>query len=226
MTMTTTDFFAKREALCAVCQHASLDILCEYCHQSWDASSEWVQDLVRQELYARSVDSHERHLSPLHITVDGHLHDDHHWISSNYLQNQVCQNTRLDNDWTFEEIALWAEMGGLNVGEQIVFQLMQEGVSDADGAAVLNRLEHKEITGSAYRRRVERLLVKLQQAVKAGVLSPERLGLLGGLPAIPGLLFRHGFVRPGVVSLVVCAACIVMVALFEGNAPADYSSLW
>lgn|GEM_PF-6050860 len=210
--------------LCAICQQKTEDILCEQCRQTWDADSKWVKDLVQQELYWRVVNQHERRLSPLHLTVDGCLHSDRRKVSSKYLRDQICQIVQRDDTWTVEEIELWAEMGGLTLGEQIVFLLMMEGANDEDGAAVLNHLENKQITASAYRRRMERLLSKLRDAAKAGVLSPENLGMIGVLPAIPASRFLGGFVRPGVLPLVLCA-CVMMIAFLVGDAPADYPAL-
>lgn len=161
----------KRQKLCAICQQGTADIFCERCKQTWDTESEWVKDLVKLEYYWRSVNSHEKHLSPLHISVDGQLRHVHHHVSAWVLYRQICQTTRLQNADTYEDLELWAVMGGLSASEQTVLLCMMQNVNVRDGAAILNEVEHKHMTGSGYRRRMERLLHKLHNAVKAGKIS-------------------------------------------------------
>lgn len=161
----------KRRKLCAICQQGTADILCERCSETWDINSTWVKDLVKQERYWRSVNSHERHLSPLHIGVDGQLTHDHHHVSTAILYRQICQISRIQAEEDYEDLKLWAVMGGLSASEQHVLLCMAQNVNMRDGAAILNDMEHKHMTRSGYRRRMERLLQKLHNAVKTGEIA-------------------------------------------------------
>jgi hypothetical protein len=163
--------FMKRRKLCAICQRGTTDILCERCMGTWDINSKWVKDLVKQERYWRSVNSHERHLSPLHIGVDGELTHAHHHVSTAILYRQICQITRIQDENDYEDLELWAVMGGLSASEQHVLLCIMQGVNMRDGAAILNEVEHKHMTRSGYRRRMERLLHKLHDAVKTGEIA-------------------------------------------------------
>lgn len=158
----------KRRKLCAICQQGTTDILCERCMDTWDVNSKWVKDLVKLQRYWRSVNSHEHHLSPLHISVDGRLTHDHHHVSTTVLYRQICQISRIQAEDDYENLELWAVMGGLSAGEQHVLLCMMQGVSMSEGASILNDMEHKHMTRSGYRRRMERVLHKLHHALKAG----------------------------------------------------------
>jgi hypothetical protein len=150
---------------CSICQKPTERMICASCKTQWGSESSWVKDLMLQEHRWRMVNRHEARLSPIHISVEGYCYRANKRISNRYLYNQSNQENDIDHAEALEDLERLTETAGLTPREQLTYHLMLAGFTDDEGAAMINELEYKAITASAYRGRLEKVLKKIHSVM-------------------------------------------------------------
>jgi hypothetical protein len=157
----------KGQDRCSVCQKPSERVICPSCKHQWGSEPSWVKDLMAQEHQWRMVNRHEARLSPVHISVEGDCYHADKRLSNTYLLNHHEPVSDIESVEAHEDLELLTELAGLTPREHLTYRLMLAGFTDEEGAAMINELEHKKITPSAYRGRLEKVLKKIHGVIES-----------------------------------------------------------
>jgi hypothetical protein len=120
-----------------------------------------------QEHHWRIVNRQEARLSPVHISVEGDCYREDKRLSNTYLLDHNDHLDDIDSVEKLEDLERLTYLAGLTPRERLTYHLMLAGFSDDEGAEMINDLEHKNITASAYRGRLEKVLRKIHHVIEA-----------------------------------------------------------